>query len=153
MRCLRTIVLALCLTSASLSTVAGPARIIKVLPHHLDQEGRASRSPSLYERDAYQALLRRSPSLCSGLRFDVQWKTRPSAGAQFKLRLELLTTTRPKQQPLVLEQSVAAKTRWSRWSALSLTGGAFRQAGEIIAWRVTLWNGEQLLAEQKSFLW
>ena len=25
--------------------------------------------------------------------------------------------------------------------------------GDLIAWRATLWNGEILLAEQKSFLW
>jgi hypothetical protein len=146
-------VLAVCLTSASLTTLGGPARIIKVLPHHLDQAGRASRSPSLYERDAYQAHLRRNPSLCSGLRFDVQWKAKPAAAAQLKLRLELLTSTRPKHQPLVLEKPLVAKTRWARWSALSLTGEAFRQAGDIIAWRASLWDGERLLAEQRSFLW
>jgi len=145
--------LALCLTSAGLTALAGPARIIKVLPHHLDQAGRASLSPSLYERDAYQAHLRRNPSLCSGLRFDVQWKARPSVAANLKLRLELLTRTRPKRQPLVLEKPVVAKTRWSRWTALSLTGEAFRQAGDIIAWRASLWDGERPLAEQKSFLW
>jgi hypothetical protein len=34
-----------------------------------------------------------------------------------------------------------------------VAGEDFKQLGEISAWRVTLWDGAQLLAERKSFLW
>ena len=51
-------------------------RVIKVLPHFLDLQGRAALSPSLYDRDAYQAVLRDHPEKRSGLRFDMQWKTK-----------------------------------------------------------------------------
>jgi len=32
-------------------------------------------------------------------------------------------------------------------------GEEFRSGGSVSAWRVSLWNGDQLLAEKKSFLW
>jgi hypothetical protein len=32
-------------------------------------------------------------------------------------------------------------------------GEAFRSGGSVSAWRVSLWNGDQLLAEKKSLLW
>ena len=39
------------------------------------------------------------------------------------------------------------------WTALKLEGDELRNFGSLVAWRVTLWNGGQLLGEQKSFLW
>lgn len=180
MHCLRTLLLALCLglAGASQSASAGASKIIKVLPHYLDKEGHASVSPSLYERDGYQAKLRRNLKECSGLRFDVQWKTPPSAGAHLKLRVEVLggepksagagvlaktvevagsptsgeiRTTKTK--PVVVELPVRARTGWSRWTPVLLAGEGYQKAGEVSAWRVTLWDGDRLLAEQKSFLW
>ena len=32
-------------------------------------------------------------------------------------------------------------------------GEAFRSGGVVSAWRVSLWNGDQVVAEQKSVLW
>jgi hypothetical protein len=138
--------------SPFVSVEAASAKIIKVLPHYVDREGRIALSPSLFERDAYQALLRRDRNLCSGLRFDVQWKAKPAAGT-LKLRLELVTPTVSRVRPLVLELPVRPKALGSRWSRVALEGEAFRTAGEVTAWRASLWNGDQLLAEQHSFLW
>jgi hypothetical protein len=132
---------------------AADARIIKVLPHYLDLEGRHALSPSLYERDAYQEVLRKNPTQRSALRFDIQWKARGVPAAKLKLRLELRTSKNFLLKPLVAEQPVK-KRRWlSRWSALKVSGEEFKQMGELLAWRATLWDGEKLLAEQKSFLW
>src|SRR5262245_38003531 len=64
------------------------ARIYKVLAHFVDSKGRHSLSPSLYERDAYQAELRRHPERISGMRFDVNWRVR-NASEPIRLRLEL----------------------------------------------------------------
>ena len=127
------------------------ARIVKVLPHLLDLEGRHTLSPSLYERDAYQAFLHKNPEKCSGLRFDIQWKANAVDRSQFRLRMEIRGSQ--EANPVVLEQSVPLK-RWPRrWSSLTLDGDSFRKAGEVIAWRATLWEGDKLIAEQKSFLW
>ena len=136
-----------------LSLEAADAKIIKVLPHYLDLEGRHSLSPSLYERDAYQAVLRRSPDQRSALRFDVQWKAKASQAADLKLRLELRTSKNFMMKPLVLDQAVQ-KRRWrSSWSSVPISGSEFKEMGELLAWRMTLWNGSRMLAEQKSFLW
>lgn len=132
---------------------AATGRIYKVLPHLLDRQGRHTLAPSLYERDAYQAYLRRHPQECSALRFDVHWKAKPPKTPSLKLRLELRTASGDSARPLVLEQPVEAKGRFSRWSSLALEGEAFKNAGGVIAWRATLWQGEDLLAEVKSFLW
>jgi hypothetical protein len=128
-----------------------PARLIKVLPHYLDKEGRHSVSPSLYDRDAYQAFLRRNPEAQSGLRFDVQWKA--STDASLTLRIELRGTRSGQPTTARLETSLRRKGWSSRWARVSVRDEAYREFGEMIAWRASLWDGDKLLAEQKSFLW
>ena len=128
---------------------AAPARIMKVLPHLLDRDGRYSLSPSLYERDAYQALLRKSPEKCAGIRFDVRWKAQ--AGNRVKLRIDIRGSTTA--EPLVLEQIVRRNHWYERWTSLTLANESYQKVGEVIAWRATLWEGDKLLAERKSFLW
>jgi len=54
---------------------------------------------------------------------------------------------------LVLEQPVRRNPRYHRWSSLTLDGASYQKAGELIAWRATLWEGDKMLAQQKSFLW
>lgn len=149
-------VLLLCLpllASPLVAAPAKPAKIVKVLPHYVDLEGRIALAPSLFERDAYQAVLRLNRTLCSGLRFDVRWKARSSPTAKLKLRLELVTSTGSRERPLALETPVRPKSFGGCWARLALEGEAFRNAGEVIAWRATLWNGDQLEDEHCSFLW
>src|SRR3954463_10186796 len=69
------------------SVSAAEARIVKVLPHFLDKEGRHTLHPSLFERDGYQAHIRAHPELCSGMRFDVQWKGKKVDNGQIKLEV------------------------------------------------------------------
>ena len=128
---------------------AASAKIIKVLPHHLDLQGRHSISPSLYDRDAYQAKLRKSPQLRSGLRFDVQWR----AKSAMKLRVEMRGSKGKESTHALLEETVGATAFFSKWTQLSLSGEDFQKFGELAAWRATLWDGAKLVSEQKSFLW
>jgi hypothetical protein len=132
---------------------AADAKIIKVLPHYLDLDGRHSLSPSLYERDAYQAILRKSPDQRSALRFDVQWKAKGVQPKDLKLRLELRTSKNFLLKPLIVDQPVQKRRWWSSWSSVSVSGNEFKEMGDLLAWRATLWEGERMLAEQKSFLW
>ncbi|MBI3192716.1 MAG: hypothetical protein HYZ36_08630 [Pedosphaera parvula] len=132
---------------------AGTARILKTLPHHLDQQGRHTVAPSLYERDAYQAHLRKEPKLCSGLRFDVQWKAIQVDKNDLKLRVEVRSSKTPLDKPFMIEQAVQPKGWFTTWTGVTIDGDAFRNLGKIIAWRVTLWEGGRQLAEQRSFLW
>ncbi|MBM3822657.1 MAG: hypothetical protein FJ404_07215 [Verrucomicrobia bacterium] len=130
----------------------GKSPILKVLPHFLDQQGRAALSPSLFERDAYQAELRRNPERCSALRYDILLSPRPSASGSgpLKLKMELRLGNGSTQ---ILERDWQPKRFRRTWTSLTLEGDAFAQAREVSAWRASLWDGNRLLAEQTSFLW
>ena len=108
----------------------------------------------MHERDFYQTVLRDHTNQCSGMRFCVQWKTKGQPTAPVKLRVELRGVAHgdfPKQ--LVLEQPVAPGGWFSHWAEIPLIGEEYKTIGRVTAWRVTLWEGPQLLGEQQSFLW
>ena len=132
---------------------AAGIKILKVLPHFIDKEGRHSLYPSLYERDAYQVHLRKNPELRSGLRFDVQWKAKAVDPSRLKLRLEVRGSKTATLKPLVIDQPVKRRGWFSQWSAIILDAATYEQLSEIVAWRVSLWEGDRELADQKSFLW
>ena len=125
-------------------------KIVKVLPHFLDAKGRASLTPSLFDRDAYQLVLRESPSKRFGLRFDVQWKA--SFFRSLKLRVETRSGAGREPKTSVLEET-AKPGVLSQWTSLTLAGDEYKKFGELISWRATLLDGTNVLAEQKSFLW
>ncbi len=153
MRCVSILVMGLALFGVALNAEAAAAKIVKVLPHYLDLEGRHTLSPSLYERDAYQARLRKNPDLCSGLRFDVQWRAGAAKADELKMRLELRNNKEYAVQPLVIEQVIKPKGWFNHWSALPVQGDVYNKLGKIIAWRIVLMKNGQPLAVQKSFLW
>ena len=133
---------------------AADNRICKVLPQYLDEKGRESLTPSLYDRDAYQAYLRLNPAKRSALRFAVQWKATVTQTNQWKLRVEVrgaLQDTVSKQT--TLEMPLPVHHRFSRWDYLVMSGDQYKTFGEVTAWRVTLWDGDQMIDEEKSFLW
>jgi hypothetical protein len=153
MRQLLMILLLLGLPSAAVASDAAMGRIVKVLPLFLDLKGREAISPSLYDRDAYQAYLRAHTNEISAVRFDVLWKASNVGDAKLKLRVELRgvgANNLPHQ--ITLEQEVTPKF-FRRWTSPVLNGAAYKNFGDITAWRVTLWSGDQMLGEQKSFLW
>ncbi len=135
----------------ALPIAAAPCRIVKVLPQLLDDKGQHTAAPSLYARDAYQAFLRRHPDKCSGIRFAIQWKAHVKDSGSLKLRVQIRGSKEARN--LSLEQPVARTGLFHRWSSLPLTGEPYQKIGEVTAWRATLWDGDILLAEQKSFLW
>ena len=139
---------------ATASAAPATGRVIKVLPQFLDLKGRNSLTPSLYERDNYQATLQRNTNLCSGMRFNVQWKSKGEAAAPIKIFVELRGVARgdfPKQ--LTLEKQVQPGGWFSHWAAIDLVGDTYKDFGKVTAWRVTLREGDRVLGEQKSFLW
>ena len=129
-------------------------RVLKVLPQFLDQKGQSSLTPSLYDRDAYQAFLRRNPAKRSALRFAIQWKAKLPETVPLQLRAEIIgaaKTDTPKRTSI--ETEVHQHGRFSHWANLTLSKQQYKDFGDVTAWRVTLWDGNKLLAEQKSFLW
>lgn len=147
------LIVPLFLLLTAVASQAASGRVVKVLPHFLDLQGRHSVSPSLYDRDAYQAELRAHPEKRSGMRFDILWRGRGEPKQKARLRVELRGTARgniPSEKTIETEVTL---TGISKWAAIKIDGEEYKKFGEVTAWRVTLWEGDQLLGEQKSFLW
>jgi hypothetical protein len=127
--------------------------ISKVLTLLVDTNGIVAPSPSLFDRDAYQAYLLAHTNAVSGVRMDVAWSARHARGTNLKLRVELKgigTNGIPTEARM--EQTVTPSL-FHHWTALTLSGPNYKNFGVLAAWRATLWNGAQLLDEQESFLW
>jgi hypothetical protein len=132
---------------------AAEAKIIKVLPHYLDKRGHHSLSPSLYERDAYQERLRKNPQLQSGLRMDIDCKARDVDWSKMRVRVELRGVTDTEISSQTLEEPLRMSRWLGKWNSVTLAGEPYKKFGHLVAWRVTLWEGDTKLAEQTSFLW
>jgi hypothetical protein len=144
---------ALSVAVAASAADAVSGRIVKVSPFLVDQQGRIALSPSLFDRDAYQAILRLQATNVSALRFDVLWLASKAPAEKIKIAVEVRgigTNSVPKLQ--TLETNVAPGT-FRRWTAIPFAGQAYHDFGRVVAWRVTLWDDDRLLSEQKSFLW
>jgi hypothetical protein len=128
-------------------------KVCKVLPQFIDQKGRRSLEPSLYERDAYQFYLRRHPAQISGLAVEVQWKARGVDWTKTRLRAELRGLLTNSVQTNTLEMPIKKSGPFAGWAEFKITGSKFKEFGEMIAWRVSLWEGNRQLSEQESFLW
>ncbi len=152
----------LLLIPLAILTHAADAKVRKVLPSLVDLEGRASLHPSLYERDAYQAYLRKNPELVGGMRFDVHWSAPVAKAQPLELRLELRgATLRTNNAPagvtqtnaVTLTSAVTPARFGARWTRVTLSPETLRQVGDVTAWKATLLRGGTELASTQSFLW
>lgn len=137
--------------AAGAAAVSGA--ILKVLPHLQDTEGRIAVAPSLFQRDAYQAHLRQHPEKVSTLRYDIQCRVSGRPSESVTLRLNLRTSQRAEDKPLVVE--VPVKRRWfgRSWQTVTLDPAVYRASGDVLAWRAELLAGSTVIASQNSFLW
>lgn len=139
------------MTARTMSAADG--KVIKTLPELLDTQGRRTLAPSLFERDAYQAWLRKHPTEQSGLCLAVQWKAGDVDWSKVKLRAELRGVLGNTLHTTTLELPVK-KTGWfTSWTEFKIEGPDFQQFGQLAAWRITLWEGDKQLGAQESFLW
>ena len=151
-RTIKLLALSFLAVALSGNALAASVRIKKVLPHLIDSRGRNSVSPSLYERDAYQEFLRQHPEERGGLSFDVQW-TSSRRAKNLILRVETRGVRDNAIRTETLEKPVKKNGWFSSWSSVVLREAAYKDFGELIAWRATLWEDGKQVAEQKSFLW
>ena len=140
-------------TVSLVSTLAGEPRILKVLPHLMDEQGRIAIFPGLFERDAYQRELRQGKIPASGVRFDIQWQAGPHDKDRLKLRVTARTAKKDAFHPVVIEANTQGNRRLGGWSSVVLDGPRYQDSGEVLAWRVALLDGDQEIAAQESFLW
>jgi len=177
MRALLIILVSLGLVAAAHAADAVTGKIVKVLPFFLDQQGHDATSPSLFDRDAYQAYLREHTNEVSALRFDVLWTAAKAPDEELKIVAELrgigasgvpklktievpvgvaayrpqkVTVKPPRANPI---ETTAVPGNYRKWTEIPLAGDDYKNFGTVVAWRVTLWNGGRMLGEQKSFLW
>lgn len=84
--------------------------------------------------------------------FYVHWRPAPtprSGPASITLvKFEYRQVARPNT---VFEQTYVPHGDTSK--VFAVRGEEFRSGGSVSAWRVSLWNGNRLVAEKKSFLW
>jgi hypothetical protein len=154
MRCLSFWLAMLCLmTATALTAGAAEGKVIKALPEFLDAKGRSAVSPSLYDRDAYQAYLRKHPAERTGLRLSVQWKAAGVDWSRVRLRAELRGVLGNAFHSTTLELPVKNGGFLGNWTEFNIEGDDFKKFGELAAWRVSLWEGDQQLATQQSFMW
>jgi hypothetical protein len=135
------------------ATAAKAGRVIKVLPFFLDAQGRNATSPSLFDRDAYQAYLREHTNEISAVRYDVLWTAKKSGDDKFSLRLELRGVGAAGVPSLRTLETPVTPGTFRQWTKLTLGGDDYKNFGSVVAWRATLWRDGTLLGEQKSFLW
>ena len=128
--------------------------ILKVLPHWLDQQGRHTVSPSLFERDAYQLHLKYHREEVSTIRFDVNWRLKERGLQGCMLHLEARFGSKEGIQTLEQKTLIkAGKRRKKGWSDLRIPKASVDFQSNLIAWRVRVMRGDEVLATRTSFLW
>jgi len=132
---------------------AGEGSVVKVLPQLLDEHGRHALSPSLYERDAYQFHLRKTPKLRGGARLAVQWKAKKVDWPRLKLRAEMRCLLGDDLHTVTMEEPAVKNGHFSSWSEFRIEGADYKTFGQIVAWRVTLLEGDHQIGQLESFLW
>jgi hypothetical protein len=132
---------------------AGEGRVLKALPQLLDERGRHTLSPSLYERDAYQFHLRKDPQLRNGVRLVVQWKAKKVDWTKLTLRAEMRCLLEDSLHNVTMEEPAIKNGHFSNWSEFRIEGADYAAFGQLVAWRVTLWEGANQIGHLESFLW
>ena len=150
MRCVALILITTAMVLAGCDTLqtGSGTSVVKVLPHYLDASGNHSDGPTLLHRDVYQANLRKNPELVRAVRYDVNWR----GVGEIKVRLEL-RSTKAGAKTMVIERVETTSGRRAHWTPILIDAATYKTFGQPESWRVSLWQGETQVGEQKSFLW
>ena len=148
MRIFALIILAAAWAGCSATQPQSGPNIVKVLPHYLDVSGNHSDGPTLLHRDVYQVKLRKNSDLVRAVRYDVNWR----GTGEGKVRLEL-RSTKAGVETMIIEKSETASDRRTHWTPILIDAATYKSFGQPESWRVSLWQGETQVGEQKSFLW
>lgn len=147
------LILALALLVVCPANAGSSGNIFKVLPLLVDREGRTATSPSLFDRDAYQASLRGHMDQVSAIRYDVEWRAKKSAATNHILKLELRGVATDGKPVMKIFETAVAPGGWRKWTSFTLQSDELKKLGSVVAWRATLQEGTTVVGEQKSFLW
>ena len=101
----------------------------------------------------YQYDLRHNAQRQFGARFHIKWKA-PRGAPSIRLVLDVrgLNT----RNETTLDKFIENYTRmedWAEWTTISITGDRFKHLGTIMAWRVSIYSGDRVMAELPSADW
>ena len=133
------------------SVQAGSVKIFKVLPHYLDKDSNNTLSPSLFERDRYQSRL--DQTKCSTIRFDVQWRNTLKNFDNLSITVEMRGTKTDSPTISFSEKISSRKSIWSHWTKIRIPEESFQELEGLGAWRVLIKDGDEILKEERSFMW
>src|SRR5579872_1390508 len=126
MRALLIFLASLGVVAAAHGADAVTGRIVKVLPFLIDQQGRNAVSPSLFDRDAYQAYLRDHTNAVAAMRSDVPWKAAKAPADKIKIAVELRGIGANATPTIrTLETNVVPGT-FRQWTAIPLAGDDYK---------------------------
>jgi hypothetical protein len=54
---------------------------------------------------------------------------------------------------ITIDKPLQKHGRFASWTEVRLEGDDFWNFGQLIAWRVSIWEGEHQLGQLQSFLW
>ena len=54
---------------------------------------------------------------------------------------------------VTLEEPAVKNGHFSSWSEFRIEGADYKTFGQIVAWQVTLWEGDHQISQLESFLW
>ena len=148
MRIILLIILAAALVGCGTLPTRSGIGLVKVLPHYLDESGNDADGPTLLHRDVYQANLRENPDLVHAVRYDVNWR----GDGEIKVRLEL-RSAKTGVETMIVERIETASGHSTHWTPILIDAATYKSFGQPESWRVSLWQGETQVGEQKSFLW
>lgn len=141
-------------TGTSVGYAEGRIRVTKALVHYLDLNGKHTLSPSPFERDCYQAILRLNREKCSTMCFDIQWRnTLTDFGDDLTITVEARAGGVDSEVVSVTQPIRGKKSIWSHWTRVKLSEEDFERLQTVSAWRILIRDGNDLVEEFRSFMW
>jgi len=83
----------------------------------------------------------------------VQWKAKNVDWSKLKLRAEMRCLLGDDLHTVTMEEPAVKTGHFGHWSEFRIEGADYKTFGQIVAWRVTLWEGDHQISELESFLW
>ncbi len=83
----------------------------------------------------------------------VQWKAKNVDWSKLRLRAEMRCLLEDHLHTVFKEEPAVRNGHFSTWSEFRIEGVDYKTFGQIVAWRVTLFEGDHQLGQLESFLW
>jgi hypothetical protein len=129
--------------------------VLKVNHELIDVQGNTQEDiGDLVNRARYQDRLESSGQF-TGIRFFVHWKAPSTELHNLIVKIEAhgLDAGSGREATEVLKKSYSDLPGFSGWTTLDLANDLFKKFGKLMAWRVSLWHGNELKASRQSFTW